>query len=342
MATISVVIPVYNSEKFIEACVASLQRQSFTDWEAVLVDDGSKDQSLVICNALAAQDSRIRVVHQQNQGVSAARNTGIRHATGERVLFLDSDDALDPETFSQIQPYIAEDYDVICWSLRTDAPVPQYCSMSDDLTIAREGDEKALYDLRLRAFSGWSLEHKKDNSMYFVVTKLIRRDLILEKDIWFDTKLKHGEDTLFTMRVMEEMRSAIAVNRYFYIRTEHPGSATVSFCPNSHRGNIHLLEEYRNVIDRKHPGENKYEIAFVKHQLASLCRCLRQDIMHPGAPYTTTQRYKMIRDLLCVDTYLPRISTFQPGFKWTHRILHMIIRLKLVPVLYLCAKIGIV
>lgn len=92
MSRFSIVIPIYNTEKYLNCCVMSVLTQTFQDFELILVDDGSPDNSLAMCNAWAEEDQRIRVVHQENGGLSAARNTGIRCASGEYLLFLDSDD----------------------------------------------------------------------------------------------------------------------------------------------------------------------------------------------------------------------------------------------------------
>ena len=89
---VSVVIPVYNVRLYLERCVQSVLRQTYKDLEIILVDDGSKDDSGKLCDQLALSDQRIRVIHQENQGLSGARNTGIRQATGEYIIFLDSDD----------------------------------------------------------------------------------------------------------------------------------------------------------------------------------------------------------------------------------------------------------
>jgi len=89
---VSVIIPVYNVEPYLERCVKSVVGQTYQELEIILVDDGSKDGSGKLCDKLADSDSRIKVVHQKNQGLSGARNTGIRQATGEYVVFLDSDD----------------------------------------------------------------------------------------------------------------------------------------------------------------------------------------------------------------------------------------------------------
>jgi glycosyltransferase involved in cell wall biosynthesis len=92
MAKFSIIIPVYNVEKYLDACVESVLGQSFTDFEVLLIDDGATDRSGAMCDDWAAKDGRIRVIHQENQGLSGARNTGSREARGEYLLSLDSDD----------------------------------------------------------------------------------------------------------------------------------------------------------------------------------------------------------------------------------------------------------
>lgn len=97
MAKISVIVPIYNSEKYINRCVDSILAQTFRDFELILLDDGSMDQSGRICDDYAEQDSRIRVIHQKNQGQASARNTGIRLASTEWIAFVDSDDVIQPQ-----------------------------------------------------------------------------------------------------------------------------------------------------------------------------------------------------------------------------------------------------
>ena len=92
MPYFSIIIPVYNVKEYLEKCLESVLSQSFQDFECILIDDGSKDGSAQICDALATQDKRIRVVHKENEGVAIARNTGIRMAAGDFLMFLDSDD----------------------------------------------------------------------------------------------------------------------------------------------------------------------------------------------------------------------------------------------------------
>ena len=108
MALFSIVVPVYRAERTLERCVRSVLAQRFADWELILVDDGSDDGSGALCDRYAAQDARVRVLHRENGGVSAARNAGIDMATGTYLCFLDSDDAFLPELLERFAQRLAE------------------------------------------------------------------------------------------------------------------------------------------------------------------------------------------------------------------------------------------
>ena len=95
MPKVSVIIPVYQAEKYIKSCIDSILEQSFSDFELLLIDDGSTDQSGAICDNYAQMDKRVKVIHQKNAGVSAARNAGLEICCGEYVTFVDADDCID-------------------------------------------------------------------------------------------------------------------------------------------------------------------------------------------------------------------------------------------------------
>ena len=115
---VSVIVPVYQVEQYLEACVRSVLAQTCPDWELILVDDGSPDKSGAICDAFAKEDPRIRVIHQENQGLAAARNRGIEAAGGEQLLFLDSDDTWDPDLLEALlKAQQAEEADLVMFPL---------------------------------------------------------------------------------------------------------------------------------------------------------------------------------------------------------------------------------
>ena len=97
---ISVIVPVYNAERYLPRCIESILSQTYSDWQLVLVDDGSKDMSLKMCMSFAQKDKRILVIHQENAGAGAARNTGLSRAQGDYIVFIDSDDYVDKDLSS--------------------------------------------------------------------------------------------------------------------------------------------------------------------------------------------------------------------------------------------------
>ena len=120
----SVVVPVYNVEKYLRECVDSILAQSFEDFELILVDDGSKDSSGAICDEYAQQDARVKVIHKENGGQSTARNLGIEAAKGEFAIFLDSDDMICDNNFFADIHGVAEG--------NTDVIVFRYCKYYSD------------------------------------------------------------------------------------------------------------------------------------------------------------------------------------------------------------------
>lgn len=116
---VSVVVPIYNVEKYLERCVSSIAAQTYTNLEIILVDDGSPDNCPQLCEQWVCRDSRIKVIHKENAGLGMARNTGIENATGEYICFFDSDDYVDRNTIEQCYQVAKEsDADMVCFGMR--------------------------------------------------------------------------------------------------------------------------------------------------------------------------------------------------------------------------------
>lgn len=115
---VSIIIPVYNVEPYLEQCLSSVAAQSFSDWECIVVDDGSTDGSGAICDLWAKRDSRFRIVHQENAGVSAARNRGLELAQGKWINFIDSDDWVDTDYLKVMVDAASEDTQLIVSGLK--------------------------------------------------------------------------------------------------------------------------------------------------------------------------------------------------------------------------------
>lgn len=189
---LSIIVPVYNSEKYLETCVESVLSQTMSDWELILIDDGSTDLSGTICDAYAETDSRIQVIHKSNAGVSAARNDGIAAATGEFIGFVDADDT--------IMPNMAER--MVATALENNADI----AMCDPYVIMQNGSKEQ--DV-IPQFPESRLLHKQDFTpellRYFAGTVwrcIYRRVLINENNIRFKLGLKLSEDRIFNLCAM--------------------------------------------------------------------------------------------------------------------------------------------
>lgn len=172
MPAISVIIPVYKVEPYLDACVASVAGQTFSDLEILLVDDGSPDRCPELCDAWAQKDPRVRVIHRQNGGLSAARNTGIEVATGQFLAFVDADDLLEPDTLYRAwEAQQKHNADLVIFNLvyvdehNTPLPAPDFTSFRDEVL-----DEAGVWQ---RYFA------LAEQKIYYVVAwnKLYKREL---------------------------------------------------------------------------------------------------------------------------------------------------------------------
>ena len=196
---ISVIVPVYNAESTLIRCVDSILAQTFTDFELLLIDDGSKDRSGEICDGYAAKDSRVKVFHKPNGGVSSARNLGLDNARGEWISFVDSDDDIHKDCLYELNSLEANDFKV--------------CNFDGD---GSKRFESYPSDSHL---SGDSIKFMLDNNLVYTPWgKLFKSSIIKALGLRFDTKLRLGEDTVFCWEYLLHCSDAAVSDKglYFY------------------------------------------------------------------------------------------------------------------------------
>ena len=214
---LSVVIPVYKVEPYLERCVRSVYRQTFQDMEIIMVDDGSPDGSGALADLLAAQDVRARVIHQENQGLSGARNTGLRTAQGDYVVFLDSDDE---------------------WLLEDGIETLLQNDGTDLIIFKRvhiyEGRHEEMPDYDVEIIS--SLPDAQSVFSHLIRTNqysasacllLFRRQVLVDNEIYFPLGFI-SEDVFWSLRYWQIVRSAKVVNLNFYGQHHRAGSITAT------------------------------------------------------------------------------------------------------------------
>lgn len=212
---ISVVVPVYNVESLLPRCIDSILEQTFTDYEVLLVDDGSTDGSGHICDEFKEKDSRIRVIHKPNGGVSETRNNGIDEAKGEWITFVDSDDYVTADYLSDLYACVGPEIGLAVMNLKHINENGEALYREYNLP-----EDKIVYDT-----SGFSKMVKEQfiAQRGYVCSKLFNKNLLDASDIRFDKEIQFCEDWIFLFSYLNRIDRRVCcspVSNYFYVNRE--------------------------------------------------------------------------------------------------------------------------
>ncbi len=280
---ISIIIPVYNVELYLQRCVESVIHQTYTNLEIILVDDGSPDWCGRICDRYANQDDRIRVIHQENQGASSARNAGMEIMTGEYCFFVDSDDYIDPRTIEL---------------LHDRAKAAQADLVIGNTFIALE-NQKLLPNPRFTRvqFSKEELERTPAKYEYLydpgygvtIWNKLYRNQFLQKYRLRFHEQLPFGEDMVFSIQLVARHPKIQLVNKYTYYYCTY--ASTLSKSPKQRivEQSAQVLDSIQSDLARLNQTERNQDLlAFVTfgliHQMA------RNIVFHSKRKYSDTRR----------------------------------------------------
>ena len=265
---ISIIIPVYNVEQYLPKCLDSILAQTYKNLEIILVNDGSQDNSGKICDDYAKKDTRIKVIHQKNGGVAAARNMGLSIANGEWIGFLDSDDWIEQDMFEYL----------LNLTLKYDADVAQ-CGIffEDNINIKEIQYPKKEY------FAPYGIEKFTNSDMQLIINsvcnKLYRADII--RDIRYDTNYPIGEDLLFNIEVMLKINGIVfgILRKYHYIYYK---DSTSHLAPTLKKleSNNKVLEKICNLVKDNARAKRYFEIEQLKDYMdmsSKIVRFYRKD-----------------------------------------------------------------
>ena len=256
---ISLVLPCYQNGATLERTVRSIRAQTFADWELIAVDDGSTDDTGARLDALAKDEPRMRVLHQQNGGVSAARNAGMACARGRFIGFVDADDHLLPGALRALLALTDEQTDIACgaYIMRHGEDGGR-----EELSVCAEGDRIAIYESLLRG----------DSALNSMCARLYRADMLKENRVEAPLGVKVGEDVLFNLDAFACARSWRMSREVVYIYELGGDSAMMRARSDRYARSLPMLEGIGRFIDRHH-----LETALFRAHIDAYLRVLRAD-----------------------------------------------------------------
>lgn len=217
MPKVSMIVPVFNApEAYFRHCVESMLAQTLTDVEIILVDDGSTDDSGAICDEYAARDARVKAIHQENGNVSVARNTGLRAATGEYIVFNDNDDWIEPEMCQMmVDAFEGHDVQLVFCAYKLIRG-----KQGDITSRVREADCLVSGTTTLQALMLYNLDGVKKQPYFNMIgtpwAKMWRRDFLLKYELFFDPELPRAQDIEHTHRALEHVTDAWYIAKPIY------------------------------------------------------------------------------------------------------------------------------
>ena len=258
MVRVSIIIPVYNAEKTVERCVGSVLNQEYRDLEVIVVDDGSKDHTPEILDAMAEKDERLRVMHVENGGVSKARNLGLSIMQGTYVQFLDADDYIPMESTKLLVRSMEES--------GSDLVIADFYRVVGE-NVARKGSIRSDSLLTLQEFASLMMESPSDFYYGVLWNKLYKADIIRAYDLNMDEDLNYCEDFIFNMEYLLHTKTIQPLNVpvYYYFKTE--GSLVTQSMSLSKlvstKINVYSFynDFFRNVLDEKQYRKDRLAIA---------------------------------------------------------------------------------
>lgn len=300
---ISIIVPVYNVEKYLSKCLDSLVNQTYKNIEIVCVDDGSTDSSGSICDEYAKKDARIKVIHKENGGLSDARNVGLETINGEYVMFIDSDDWIDKDTCDYcINTLKLYDVDLILWSY-----IREYKNNAKPKRLFMNGsryfdDQEIKEKIFLRCVGLNGVELRNVENMDSIVTawgKLYKRDKI--NNIRFKATTEIGtEDALFNIYVMDNINSAFYIDRYMsHYRRDNVISLTSTYKSELYTCWQRLYDYIEAFIKEKDLGDDF--INALNNRIALGICGLGLNIM--SSDKSAVMKIKEIKDIISTERY---------------------------------------
>lgn len=273
---VSIIVPVYNSERYAEKCINSILEQTYKNIELIIIDDGSIDNSGYLCDVFAKEDRRVKVKHVKNSGVSAARNKGIKIATGKFIQFVDSDDYIEPNMIEALTNEINKNVDIVFCG---------YKRISKDKNGIINVENINLYnqdDITRKIFLNEFGVFFKNYYINYLWNKLYVTDIIKKFNIKFDNSVNWGEDLMFNLEYLGYCNNITIIDKHLYNYINYnSNSITSTFNKELYTNQQNMYKAVRKFLfsNNEYSGKNKemVEIKFTDSIIMCLSNLFYKD-----------------------------------------------------------------
>lgn len=223
MEKISIIIPVYNVENYIDKCIQSLFEQTYSNFEIILIDDGSTDKSPILCDEYAKKDNRVKVFHKENGGVSSARNLGLEKSTGDYIAFVDPDDWVEKDMiFFIMEDFKQNNVDAVFYGydeVSSNSKNKKYPIIHSPEKTGVDDDRQAIYQMMIGIGKGYYT---------IIANKAFKRSIYKDNNFLFDKEIAVGEDSVWLVEMVKKCNRVYFDNRVFYHWLQREESASNS------------------------------------------------------------------------------------------------------------------
>lgn len=325
---VSIVIPIYNGEKYIDSCMEGLLNQTYSNLELIVVNDGSKDTSGELCDRYAQKDSRVKVHHQENKGLSAARNAGIQQATGKYVIFFDVDDT--------VENNIIEDNVVLAEQNQADVVMFCFWYYNVDKNSLKPNGMKRIFVGNAKEYFDKMLIPTMDNEVFNAPwNKLIRRQLLEEHKLRFDDRYPIYEDIIFASELFGVVNKIVINNQMYYryfVRSS--GSLITRFyerfydsVAQFHQNAMKYCGKYENNARQITRLNTLYTKLVIMHMKQISC----------NEQLSKERKYQLLQRICNEDEFIEALANSKFGIK--KKMMRFIINQKMYKMIYVIYKI---
>ncbi len=295
---ISIIAPVYNIPKeYLLECFSSVIRQTYTNWELIIVDDGSTNDSGQYCDEFIEKDNRIKVIHQKNAGVSVARNNGLKNSNGDYIAFIDSDDWIEDDYLQKFVDRISKiDYDICICGAKVERKTKSEINDFLPVDSIKCGEEQLNILKSQLICRGLTLYHPPFVNVGVPWGKLYKKSFIIENNIEFKPGVKRMQDNLFNLYAFKKAKYISYISERLYHYRDFSESAVHKYNPNIISDFKPFLDELEKfVIDEKN---EKWIIGANKRKITSINSYMSSYFFHKKNKKSTIKKIKDLKNYL--------------------------------------------